>query len=650
MLIVHRCGPTPPPVRFPGVRVISAADADAACAAWNVVRADDPPRDRFLPCPLAMLATGLVRLDVAAGVPGRDPGRPAVRGGAAQRAAGQRAGAAHPAVDAVDLAGSARSACWSTCCSWCCAIRWVSAGLQRGFLDGPAQLLSFALPLVSPLSLLVWPVTLCWLAGLIAGESLARSRLTLLPYAGWLVVFAVGYAGSSRAMGADAAAARRVDVLVGAALLLVLILLRVAQGWLQQEESSEAAELTGSDEQNLLPLQRILSGLGTAVLVVAVVGYLAGTSVFAGAPTQLKRVPAVIQADPTTPLAYVASLRPALPTDRGSALFQVSVDRQVPGYFPIASVDYYDGDSWSFTRDFRPSGGVVPADTDPDLAPVGAPVTQQYRILSPLLARTPWMPAIFRPQKVMGLAVSVDAVSGMIVPTGQLSVGQDYQVRSAAGSRTLRDLPGSWLPATSAPPVDSELPPEVRSTLASVVAGFATETGHTASTPTSFLQAVAADLRANYLLAQPNPSPGMKAQPSVTKAVPTKGGVPKTGTTRAAPAKPAIPAPTKPAKPVPTKPAAGAKPGKGTKSGTAPKPGQIEACRSSDAVADCQRGNRCRRYQFRCGARGSPRPATQRHAGAVRHALRAARPGPRHPRPGRQRLPDRRYRAPRRCR
>lgn len=396
------------------------------------------------------------------------------------------------------------------------------AGLASGFVNGPARLLSFALPLVSPRSLMVWPVALCWLAGLLAGESLARSRLTLLPYGCWLVVFGLGYAGSSRAIGADAAAARRIDLAVGAALLLVMTLLRVAQSWLQVEAASEAIE----DSQNALPLQQILAGLGTALVVAVVAGYLASTSIFAGAPTELRRVPAVIRADPTTPLAYVASLRPVSHTDAGTALFDVSVDRPSPGYLGIASVDYYDGDSWSFTRDFRPSGGVMPADGDPDLAPAVSEVTQQYRIRSALVADTPWMPSIFRPDRVSGLAVSVDQASGMVVPTGQLSVGQGYQVRSRPSGQTLSELPASWLPATSALPIDEQLPGQLRTALTSVIAGFATETGHDPTDPSTFLQAVTADLRANYLLAQSKPAASITptGTPSATPSAATAIG------------------------------------------------------------------------------------------------------------------------------
>lgn len=405
-------------------------------------------------------------------------------------------------------------------------------GLVSGFFDGPSQLLSFALPLVSPRSLMIWPVALAWLAGLLAGESLARSRLSLLPYATWLIVFAAGYAGGSRAMGPDPQVARRVDLGVGAGLLVVLVLLRVAQGWLAQDERSEAAGQVVNTEDatslNLLPLQRIAAGVLTAVVVVGIAGYAAGTSTFAGPPTELKRVPSVIKADPTTPMAYVAALRPANRKDAGTALFDVSVDGKAPGYFGLASVDFYDGDSWSFTRSFRPSGGVVPADTDPELSSDGTPIDQSIQFRSALLSATPWMPTIYRPQKVTGVAVSVDSDSGMIVPTQALNPASAYTVRSVPAAQTLSELPETWLSATSAAPVDSQLPGTVRTTLTSVIAGFATETGKASVESSAFLQAVANDLRSNYLLTDPSVSSTASASPTKATARPgpAKGAKP----------------------------------------------------------------------------------------------------------------------------
>ncbi len=424
------------------------------------------------------------------------------------------------------------------------------SALISGFFDGPSQLLSFALPLVSPRSLMIWPVALCWLAGLLAGESLARSRLSLLPYITWLIVFAVGYAGGSRAMGPDAEVAHRVDLGIGAGLLLVLVLLRVAQGWLAQDEGSEAAgQVVNTDDAaslNLLPLQRIAAGVVTALVVAGLAVFIADRSVFAGPPTVVKRIPSVTQADPTTPLAYVSSLRPANRKDAGTPLFDVSVDQKTPGYFGLASVDFYDGDSWSFTRSFKPSGGVLPADTDPELDSPAAPVDQTYQLRSDLITASPWMPTLFRPEKVTGVSVSVDQDSGMIVPTGQLTPNSSYTVRSVPSSQTLTELPATWLPATSAPPVDSQLPGQVRTTLASVISGFVSETGKASASANSFLQALTDDLRSNYLLTDPSVSSTAAPSATPTKSKPKARTTPGKKATPSKKAKPTVSAKASP--------------------------------------------------------------------------------------------------------
>jgi Transglutaminase-like superfamily len=424
------------------------------------------------------------------------------------------------------------------------------AALVRGFIESPAQLLSFALPMVSPRSLLVWPVALCWLAGALAGESLARSRMALLPYGAWLLVFGVGFAGSSRAMASEASTRQRLDLALAAGLLLTMALLRVAQSWLRQEGSADTAQSTEPGTKSGLPLRGVISGMATSLVVVAVVGVLATGSVFQGDPAKLKRVPALIRAEPTTPLAFVASMRLESQSAAGTPVFDVTVDRAVPGYLGIASVDYYDGDSWSFSRDFRPSGGVVPADTDPALVPSAAPVKQQYSIRSALLTGTPWMPTIYRAQLVSGLLVSVDPTSGMIVPTGRLTVGQDYDVRSTPSTQTLSELPATWLPATSTPPIDEQIPGPVRVILASVITSFETETGQSPSAPDAFLQEVVTDLRSQYLLAR---APTGSAAPAASAA--STASRPSPSASKKRPAK-ALPHPTPSATPVATTSAA----------------------------------------------------------------------------------------------
>src|SRR5262249_53956946 len=56
------------------------------------------------------------------------------------------------------------------------------SGVVQGLYRGPSEVLTFALPLVSPRTLMVAPVALTWVAGALAGECLARRWYTTLPY------------------------------------------------------------------------------------------------------------------------------------------------------------------------------------------------------------------------------------------------------------------------------------------------------------------------------------------------------------------------------------------------------------------------------------------------------------------------------------
>jgi hypothetical protein len=63
--------------------------------------------------------------------------------------------------------------------------------LGSGLVHGPSQLLTYALPLVSPRTLLVAPVVLVWVCGAVAGECLGRDWSTVVPYVAWLAGFAL---------------------------------------------------------------------------------------------------------------------------------------------------------------------------------------------------------------------------------------------------------------------------------------------------------------------------------------------------------------------------------------------------------------------------------------------------------------------------
>ncbi|SDJ52638.1 Transglutaminase-like superfamily protein [Frankineae bacterium MT45] len=388
--------------------------------------------------------------------------------------------------------------------------------LVDGLVHGPSQLLTFALPLVSPPTLMIAPIGICWLAGAISGEVLSRRPISLVPNAGWLLAFVASYAATERATGIDLSAARIVEAELAAGLLVTMALLRLVQVWLRGAVGRDATEGEGE-----LPVRPMLIGLVSAVVVALLAASVVQADLFGGVPAAPERVPAVNQAAPVTPLAFVSALRPAVGAPVGAPLFTVATDRASNGYFALASVDLYDGDSWSFNRTFRPSGGVIPADLDPSLSPKDQLITQVYRVTSPTLIASPWMPYLNRPVTVADLGINVDSVSGMIVPANGLRSDASYQVSSLADAQTLTELPTSSALEVGGAPINTQLPPSIRATMTKVVDSFSNETGKSATGSVEFLQALAADLRNNY---------GLSGGPSTDSSGSATDGVPVSGT------------------------------------------------------------------------------------------------------------------------
>jgi hypothetical protein len=365
--------------------------------------------------------------------------------------------------------------------------------LVHGLIRGPSEILTFALPLVSPRSLMVAPVALVWLAGAAAGECVARRWYTLLPYFGFLVAFGLAYAGTQRAVGTDLAGPRSEEILLAAALLATLLLMRAAQAWVRQDESSESSEPDG-----VLPLRGLLTGAVTTVVIAVVAAFVVQTDAFPDQPATPQRVPSVDQSRPLAPLAFVSGLRSTANT--GRPLFSVTTDRPSSGYFALANVDFYDGAGWSFDRTFRPSGGVLPADTDPALR-TGSELMQRYHIVAGKLAYAPWLPFVYRAQSVTGIGVNIDPASGMIVPAHPLAANTSYTVVSTPPGKTFETLKTkAATPDTATPTINTQLPGSVRTTLDQVVQALSQETGTPATPALPFLQAVQRDLQRNYSL------------------------------------------------------------------------------------------------------------------------------------------------------
>ncbi|HET6875951.1 MAG TPA: transglutaminaseTgpA domain-containing protein [Jatrophihabitans sp.] len=367
------------------------------------------------------------------------------------------------------------------------------ADLWTGLLHGPSQILTFALPLVSPRTLLVAPVALCWLTGALIGECLARGWQSVVPYLASLVAFGLAYAGTERA--AVTADARRYEILLAGGLLLALLLLRAVHTWVDQDQAAESTQPEG-----VLPLRGLAVGAALSVVVAVAAGATVQSSAFPGRAAVPARTPPVDTSAPLAPLSFVSGLRPKDPKSPGRDVFQVTFGAEASRYIEIGDVDSYNGDSWSFTRTFRPSGGEIPADSDPAMVPSGSLVAQQYTIDKGPLTQAPWMPFLYRPQRVHGVGVNIDPVSGMIVPAHRLRKGTQYSVQSRQSLQTLDELRPTVLPGTSYESTDVQLPFSVTTSLGPVLASLQKETHTSDSSPIAFLQALAADLRNNYAL------------------------------------------------------------------------------------------------------------------------------------------------------
>ncbi|HEY2271286.1 MAG TPA: transglutaminase domain-containing protein [Jatrophihabitantaceae bacterium] len=408
--------------------------------------------------------------------------------------------------------------------------------LWRGLYHGPSQVLTFALPLISPRSLMIAPALIVWAAGALAGECLARRWYTLLPYVGFLLAFGLAYAGTQRAAGSELPLARQHETVLATLLLLTLLVMRVAQAWVRQDETAESTQPDG-----VLPLRGLVVGTATTLVVAVVAALVVQTSAFPKTSAAPQRVPSIDSSRPLTPMSFIARMRPRTGGDAAQPVFTVTVDKAVPGYFPIANVDYYDGSGWSFNRTFRPSGGVLPADTDQLLAH-GTTVTQQYHIASGPLTAGPWMPALYRPQKVTGAPINIDPASGMVVPVGTLTGGQNYTVRSTVSTATLTGLHSATAIPDTVAANDLLVQPTLESTVRKLANTFQIETKSQDALPLQFLQALQKDFRTNYTLsgaARGVATSTLTPSPSASSSSPSAPHSPRAAVVRAL-AKPTV--------------------------------------------------------------------------------------------------------------
>jgi hypothetical protein len=388
--------------------------------------------------------------------------------------------------------------------------------LGRGLYHGPSQVLTYALPLVSPRSLMVAPIALTWLAGAIAGECLARRWTSPVMHGAFLVCFGLAYAATVRGTSIVSGALLRREAPLAGLLLCTLLVLRAAQTWLQQDADAEATQADG-----VLPMRSVYAGVALAVVVALASWGIAEKRVPSSEPATPQRVPAIDSSQPVSPVSFIAGLRPVSASTPPTDVFNVRTNAETNGYIEIANLDFYDGSGWSFDRTFRPSGGVLQPDQDAGVD-VGRRVTQTYHLASDVLHGKPWMPYIYRPRNVSGEDIGADAGSGMIVPVQSLSSQDTYTVTSTVPKHTFESIPPTSTADTLTPTINVQLPSSLNATLATLVSTFSAETGVPSTPALPFLNALQADLRKNYVLAGETPAtPGASASPTPSAATPS---------------------------------------------------------------------------------------------------------------------------------
>ncbi|HEY8200624.1 MAG TPA: DUF3488 and transglutaminase-like domain-containing protein, partial [Actinomycetota bacterium] len=183
----------------------------------------------------------------------------------------------------------------------------------------------------------------------------------------------------------------------------------------------------------------------------------------------------------TTVLSPIVQILPRLNDRTSRVLFTVEADR--PSYWKLASLDRFDGNTWSASGEYRPVRDVVPLDERPGGRSV--PLTQTYTIEG---LGGVWVPAAYVPSRLSGITVSADPVRGTLATDG-LRRGQRYTVVSETPVPTPDLLRRAG--TRGAPEGSTQLPsglPGVIGRLAAQVAGTAATAFDQALAIQSFLR------------------------------------------------------------------------------------------------------------------------------------------------------------------
>lgn len=388
-----------------------------------------------------------------------------------------------------------------------------------GLVHVPAQLLTETLPLSGGTYLLAAPVVLTWLCAAVSAELLFRPARPspsgpAAPVAFFVLAFAAttsAPAGATIAEGAGLFGA----LVVGALGRQALIEAQVAHA---EASDAGAASSTGRPGRRYSSLRRSLTAAGLAAILAGALAIgVSSVPAFANKPAALTRSTQLLSGTVVDPLDALASLRRS---DLGApprVLFNVQVEQRWSGYLSLATLDDYDGDVWTFSATFRPTGGRVPSPSTAGSSEPGSNVVLQRYTLERSIG-LPFLPALDRPLQVGGLSVDADATTGMLAASPALPAS--YSVLSRVPPSTLRgigagnqialgaEVPGGDSPAYTA------LPPGSVNDVAAAVRFAVGLTGRSATPTLGFLQSVDVSLRNRERRVTSRPSTGPQDIPA----------------------------------------------------------------------------------------------------------------------------------------
>ena len=312
--------------------------------------------------------------------------------------------------------------------------------IWNGLVHVPAQLLTETLPLGGGSYLMAAPIVLTWLCAALSAELLLRPASPSALGPGVPVVFFV------LAFAATTSAPAGPTIAEGAGLFGALVVGALArQGLIEAQVAHAEAGPRGSglrragrDGATARCGERSRARRMAAVLVVALADRgVACARRWPTSPLRSTRSTQLLSAPSST--LWTPSPRCAGPTRSGRphSFSSVQVERPWSGYMSLAVLDNYDGDIWTSSATFRPTGGRVPSSAAASLERARQPRRAQRYTLQRSIG-LPFLPVLDRPVQVDGLSVDADATTGMLAASPALPAS--YSVVSRVPAATARGL------------------------------------------------------------------------------------------------------------------------------------------------------------------------------------------------------------------